>query len=815
MSSQSIVNNLQHMGESGRIPGSPSADQGTPTRVRGSSGIGISAFLDFSNATVLGGADVEWSSDIGVGADGSFAICGYSRSGDFPVTVGAFQASHRGTGYNDVVVAKFDSSGSRIWSTYVGSEFHDYGWGVAVDSAGRVWVCGHTENASHPDNNLPTTTGAMNETHNGNWDAFLIILSSNGSVMEYGTFFGGFENDYAYKLEIDSTETLAWLVGSTESDVTFPTTLGAFNDTMGGSRSAYIAALGVNSSFLNYSSYIGGNDWDEARSLSIAEENGTHTTVALAGLTDDTTTFPVSPGAYDTLGGPGRSAFLFELQVTHWGSSSRTYATYLGHSQQGQEYDFPAIDCSESGIYAFGISTPSSGFPITAGAYQKTPRGAYAGYLAHIRPVSGGAALRHGTYLTGSSADYILGVRYDHRPRQHTLVCGSTQSGDFPIVGERSQGISVGRRDAFLAVFAPVESFGSVLNLSSCYGIDQEDELVAVDALANNDAITVGHTSPSSLGATDQDLMVIDWIIPDNPKISLASWRNVTEVGETLRVNVVTEPANALSGSEIERVQLFVYPEDQPEDSITSYVEDPIDSSHPDTFSVAIEISDDFAGLNLTWKVSSIARDYGLGTVWGSVSIGGEPVEDGDDALWQPPLFTIYLAYLIVAIWVILIVVATMAAGSAWVRPLIGLVYGYYVVALGSGAGFMIFGGITELFPLWQILATGGYAILWALGATFRFLRRRGTPLQYQGFFLGLAGGLAILAILTASQVVEPWLNIWFWTFTVGAVASGLASLGREQLSRIKYRGFSAQHVMWIASAVASVVTILSVLGVI
>jgi hypothetical protein len=116
-------------------------------------------------STYLGGSSFEEAGDMKVDAQGNAYITGTTESTDFP-TVNAIQSvlnpggpcrSIQGTVTSDVVVAKFDVSGSSlVHSTYLGGSCSEDGIAIAIDRFGSAYVAGWTTSE-----NFPVTPGAF------------------------------------------------------------------------------------------------------------------------------------------------------------------------------------------------------------------------------------------------------------------------------------------------------------------------------------------------------------------------------------------------------------------------------------------------------------------------------------------------------------------------------------------------------------------------------------------------------------------------------------------------------------------------------
>jgi hypothetical protein len=88
-------------------------------------------------------------------ASGNVYITGFTNSSDFP-TAGAIQSKYAGKGgqppgqTGDAFVTAFNSTGSIIFSTYLGGTQDDMGVGVTVDSGGSIYVTGNTMSLDFP-----------------------------------------------------------------------------------------------------------------------------------------------------------------------------------------------------------------------------------------------------------------------------------------------------------------------------------------------------------------------------------------------------------------------------------------------------------------------------------------------------------------------------------------------------------------------------------------------------------------------------------------------------------------------------------------
>ncbi|MFZ1220963.1 MAG: SBBP repeat-containing protein [Chthoniobacterales bacterium] len=125
-------------------------------------------------STYLGGDSSDAGLGIAVNATGNAYITGFTQSTNFP-TANAFKSTLApGDFYGDAFVTKFNAAGSAlVYSSYLGGDAEETGYGIAVDSAGNAYVAGFTASRC-----FPTTTGAFDTTLSmGNGDAFITKIS--------------------------------------------------------------------------------------------------------------------------------------------------------------------------------------------------------------------------------------------------------------------------------------------------------------------------------------------------------------------------------------------------------------------------------------------------------------------------------------------------------------------------------------------------------------------------------------------------------------------------------------------------------------
>ena len=188
--------------------------------VRGS----VDAFVTKFNATgsqvlystYLGGSGESHGVGIAVDSAGNAYVTGYTYSSDFP-TVNAKYPTLRGP--IDAFVTKFNASGSQVlYSTYLGGKFDDFGFGIAVDSAGNAYVTGNTVSSDFPTHANDVSIVSYDSSYNGGGDAFVAkitdstppqpVLSITPASLDFGTVTIGSSKDLPFTVKNTGAGTL-------------------------------------------------------------------------------------------------------------------------------------------------------------------------------------------------------------------------------------------------------------------------------------------------------------------------------------------------------------------------------------------------------------------------------------------------------------------------------------------------------------------------------------------------------------------------------------------------------------------------------
>jgi hypothetical protein len=213
------------------------------------SGIGTSddAFLVKFNSnghriwgTYFGGQGNEDGRSVFVDKYGYLYLTGSTHSSQNIASANAFQTIYKGDG--DGFLAKFDTSGQKIWGTYLGDEGNDYSNDVTIDHSGKVLICGFTSSEIGL-----STSNTHQSLNRGGTDAFITKFDTSGSRI-WSTYFGGLVADFAYSVAIAKQDYIYFVgLSSSQSNVA---TNNAWQTAFGGTNDAFITCMTPNGSLI-------------------------------------------------------------------------------------------------------------------------------------------------------------------------------------------------------------------------------------------------------------------------------------------------------------------------------------------------------------------------------------------------------------------------------------------------------------------------------------------------------------------------------------------------------------------------------------
>ena len=455
--------------------------------------------------TPIGGSASDAVTAITRDARGFLYLGGYTYSNDFPfgpISYSIFRQDR------DAFVMKLDpfapANNVIKYSTFFGGGLYEDLNGLAVDSAGLIYLTGTTRSGDLPTKNeyskfinendhpyvavldpttdgsaglrystyfggsgseqasgfavaggkiylagwstsedLPTV-GAYQSKRGGSYDAFVSVFDiskTNKDTLVSGTFIGGTGQDMARTLAVDPSGAV-WIGGlSFSSD--FPTTVGAYKPFSSDAGDGFLAKLDMAGGKLLYSTYVGGSAFDEVKKL-VIEPSGR---IAAAGYTLSPN-FPTTSNAAQPAYGGNSDAFLMIIDPQQADfTKALIYSTFFGGSDGEVPYD---LRRDTAGRYYLCGYTLSADLRTTSGAIASSTGGqSIDGFVAGIDPrVSGSSALFYGSYVTSPGYQIVQNIDVD---RDGYLYVGGLSTGNVYVNGPTNR-FGDGNPDGFLFV---------------------------------------------------------------------------------------------------------------------------------------------------------------------------------------------------------------------------------------------------------------------------------------------------------------------------------------------------------------------------
>ncbi|MGA2984524.1 MAG: SBBP repeat-containing protein [Terriglobia bacterium] len=203
----------------------------------GGSDLFLTKFTPGSSAllysTYLGGSSLDTASAMIMDSTGNIYLTGSTQSANFPVTATAYQSQLLGAA-NAFVTKVAPGASALVYSTFFGGSGTDQAAGMALDSAGDIYITGFTQSSDFPLRDAfqqvlgIAGAGACGSTNLINVpnntlcaDAFVAEFEPSGLPV-YSSYLGGSNTDSGQGIAVDSSGTV-YVVGGTLSS-NFPVT---------------------------------------------------------------------------------------------------------------------------------------------------------------------------------------------------------------------------------------------------------------------------------------------------------------------------------------------------------------------------------------------------------------------------------------------------------------------------------------------------------------------------------------------------------------------------------------------------------------
>jgi hypothetical protein len=478
-------------------------------------------------------------------------ISPFSTSGSFSTT-NAYQTNYMGgTLTGDAFVAKFGSSGTNLlYLTYLGGSNDDGALGIALDGDGDAFVTGFTDSPNFPvTNNIPggvpglTNSTRISGTFNTSYgyypvDGFVAELNTNGSQLVYSTYLGGSGSDSGNAIAVDAAGN-AYVTGFTAS-TNFPTanalafhligqtnaalttlnylacTNNAYSDYF--NENAFVAEIAARGASFPFSTYLGGNFYDEGKGIAVDNAGNVYVTGYTASTNFPTTNF-ITQSITNSFGtnsyqgnllnsttnilNTGYDVFVTKLAPAGTGFTL-VYSTYLGGTNDDHAYGI-AVD-NGGAAYVTG-STDSTNFPQTltnvigSGLTNNTAAGFIVTTNAFLTKltndlVTGKVGIDYSLTFGGVRMDVANGIAID--PATNVFIVGTASSTNFPCFPTSNTGslhvTNSGYNDVFVTAFSAANPTNCSLLYSTYLGGEYSDYGYGIAVDSAGSAYIVGQT---------------------------------------------------------------------------------------------------------------------------------------------------------------------------------------------------------------------------------------------------------------------------------------------------------------------------------
>ena len=408
------------------------------------------AVLDYS--TYIGGSSEDLVTGIALDGTSNAYVTGITLSANFPTSSGAFQTAQSGTADNGFVAAIKADGSAMIYSTYLGGSGTNDALAIAVDSAGEAYVTGDTNSSNFP------VLNATQATLKGATDVFITKLQANGSGLLFSTYYGGTLDEAGTGIAIDAFNDV-YVTGRTLSS-DYPTNGTPFQSSLSGSSDAFVTELS-NTGFPVYSSFLGGTGNENSVSAStvlaplgaVAVDSASN--AYLAGSTDSTTGFPVSPSALQSAFGGG----LADGFVTKVGAAPADFSVAVSPATisiaSGQTTATITVTVSSvNAAYTNAVALSCGGKPANAACNFST---------LSVTPGSSPVTSNLTISTNGSTGNGLLTPPMGHRSVFYAML--------LPICGFAFLGAGFGYRNKkYLGIIALTLTLALLIVLPACGG---------------------------------------------------------------------------------------------------------------------------------------------------------------------------------------------------------------------------------------------------------------------------------------------------------------------------------------------------------
>lgn len=336
---------------------------------------------EFQWVKQMGGTANEKGRNIQLDNSGNIYITGvYNGDGDYDPGVGVTTLVHSGSStYEDIFIAKLDSSGDLLWAKGIGGTERDYVYGMDCDPSGNVYFTGYFSGTMDFDPGIGTATYSV---YGGSgYDSYVCRFSSAGDFVWVKIFAGSaFQSGKDVEIDVDGNVLSTGTFGNT---VDFDPGAGSTTVTSAGLQDIYISKLNSSGNFVWIRTFAGDSNGNPMYVLA-DDEGSVYTTGAFQG------TFDFDPGSgVSSLNCTPFNGYVSKLDL----NGNFLWVQQLVSNSTGTNYK-PLID-SQGNLYVVGVYQGITDFDGGAGAFNMTAVGGSDVFLLKMDP--------NGNFITAKS----------------------------------------------------------------------------------------------------------------------------------------------------------------------------------------------------------------------------------------------------------------------------------------------------------------------------------------------------------------------------------------------------------------------------
>jgi hypothetical protein len=255
---------------------------------------------------LLGTSECEVANGIAVDSNDNIYITGHTN-GDLDGNTNA--------GSMDIFIAKYDSSGNKLWTQLLGTSGIDTGQGIAVDSNDNIYITGYT-NGDLDGNTYAGGSGA---------DIFIAKYNTTGNKL-WTRLLGSQVNDWGTAIAVDSIDNI-YITGYTDGDLD--------GNTNAGRSDIFIAKYDTSGNKL-WTQLLGNSEYEGGDGIAVDSNDN----IYITGYTDGDLDGNTNAGGFDT--------FIAKYDT----SGNKQWTQLLGTSGDDRGYGI-AVDSNDN-IYITG-----------------------------------------------------------------------------------------------------------------------------------------------------------------------------------------------------------------------------------------------------------------------------------------------------------------------------------------------------------------------------------------------------------------------------------------------------------------------------